>query len=99
MICLTSKLSQKLFVIIAFFFYGFHRSQTSSPLITQIWGVLEKKTNTTSHPNIGSLVTTIDKKWNKMFGGFILKESKSFWRRVDTVIEKKKPQKTGDHIE
>ena len=29
-----------------------------------MWGVLENKTNATSHPNIGSLKTSIEEKWN-----------------------------------
>ena len=58
------------------------------------WGILENKTNTTSHPNIGSLKTTFEEEWNKMFEEFILKACISFWRHVDTIIEKK-----GGHIE
>ena len=54
-----------------------------------IWGVLENKTNTTSHPNIGSLKTAIEEKWNKMSEEFILKAWKLFRRRVDTIIEKR----------
>ena len=38
-----------------------------------LWGVLENKTNTTSHPNIGSFKTAIEKEWNKMSEQFILK--------------------------
>ena len=41
------------------------------PLITLY--VLENKTNATSHPNIGSLKTAIEKEWNKMSEEFILK--------------------------
>ena len=59
-----------------------------------IWGILENKTNTTSHLNIGSLKTTIEEEWNKLPEEFILKACKSFWRCVDTIIEK-----NGDHIE
>ena len=40
------------------------------PLKYAIWGVLENKTNTSSHPNIGSLKTAMEKKWNKMSGDF-----------------------------
>ena len=32
-----------------------------------LWGVLENKTNATSHSNIGSLKTAIEEEWNKMF--------------------------------
>ena len=42
------------------------------------WGVLENKTNGTSHPNIDLLKTAIEEEWNKMFEEFILKASKSF---------------------
>ena len=59
-----------------------------------IWGVLENKTNVTSHPNIGLLETDFEEEWNKMSEEFILKTCKSFWRSLDTVIEK-----NGDHIE
>ena len=38
-----------------------------------IWGVLENKTNETSHPYIGLLKTAIEKEWNKMSEEFILK--------------------------
>ena len=50
--------------------------------------VLEKKTKTTSHPNIGLLKTVIVEQWNKMSEEFILKASKSFRRHVDTITEK-----------
>ena len=53
-------------------------------------GVLENKTNATSHPNIGLLRTTIEEKWNEMPKEFISKAYKSFRMRVDTIIEKKK---------
>ena len=55
-----------------------------------IWGVLENKTNATSHLNIGSLKTANKEKWNEMSEEFILKACKSFRKRVDTIIEKKK---------
>ena len=48
-----------------------------------------KKKNSTSSPNIGSLMTAIKKKWNTMSGEFILKACKSFGWRVDAIIEKK----------
>ena len=44
-----------------------------NPLDCAIWCILENKTNVTSHPNIGLLKTAIEKKWNKMSVGFILK--------------------------
>ena len=47
-----------------------------------IWGVLEKK-NANFHPDIGSLKTDIEKEWNKIY----LKACKSFWRRVNIIIE------------
>ena len=52
-----------------------------------MWGILENKTNETSHPNIGLLKTTIEEEWNKV-SEFILKACKSFQRHVDTIIEK-----------
>ena len=62
----------------------------NNPFDYAIWGVLENKTNATSHTNIGSLKTAIEKERNKMLEEFILKACKSFRRHVDTVIEKKK---------
>ena len=35
-----------------------------NPLDDAIWVVLENETNTTSHPNIGSLKTVIEEEWN-----------------------------------
>ena len=49
--------------------------------------ILENKTNVTSHLNIGSLKSAIEK-WNKMSEEFVLKVCKSFQRHVDTIIEK-----------
>ena len=65
-----------------------------NPLDYAIWGVLENKTNTTSHPNIGSLKTAIEEERNKMSKEFILKICKSFLSLVDTIIEK-----NSGHIE
>ena len=70
-------------------------SPDHNPLDCAIWDTLENKTNATSHPNIVSLKTAIEEEWNKMSEEFILKECKSFRRRVDTIIEKK----NGGHIE
>ena len=66
-----------------------------NPLDYAIWGVLENKTNVISHPNIDSLKSAIEEKWYRMPEEFILKACKSFWRRVDTIIEKK----NGGHLE
>ena len=44
-----------------------------NPLDYAIWGILENKTNATSHPNIASLKTAIEEEWNKMSEEFILK--------------------------
>ena len=60
------------------------------PLDYAIWGVLESKSNTTSHSNIGSLKTAIVEEWYKTSEEFILKAYKSFRRRVDSIIGKKK---------
>ena len=59
-----------------------------------IWGVIENKTNATSHPYISFLKIDIEEEWNKMSEEFILKASKSFQMRVD-IIEKK----NGGYIE
>ena len=59
-----------------------------------IWGVLENKTNATSHRNINSLKTVIEKEWNIMYSEYISKECKSFRKHVDKTIEK-----NGGHIE
>ena len=61
------------------------------PLDYAIWGVLENKTNATSHPNIGLLKAPIEVEWNKMAEEFIMKAR----RRTDTIIEKK----NGGHNE
>ena len=55
-----------------------------------IWSVLENKTNATSHPNIDVFKSAVEEEWNKMSEEFILTVFKSFRRRVDTKIEKKK---------
>ena len=65
-----------------------------NPLDYAIWGILEKKTNATSHPNIGLLKAAIEEEWNKMCEEFILKACKLFQRCADTIIEK-----NGHHIE
>ena len=57
-------------------------------LVYTLWGVLENKTNATSHPNIDSLKIVIEVELNKMSEEFILKACKLFWRCVDTIIEK-----------
>ena len=54
-----------------------------------IWGVLENKTDSTYHPNIGSFKTALEERWNKMSKELILKACKSFWRPHDIIIEKK----------
>ena len=61
-----------------------------NPFDYAMWGILENKTNATSHQNIGSLNSTIEEEWNKMFKEFILKACTSSRRRVDTIIEKEK---------
>ena len=61
-----------------------------SSLDYTIWGVLKNKTNATSHRNIYSLKTAMQKEWNKMSEDFILKACKLFRRLLHTIIEKKK---------
>ena len=58
-----------------------------NPLDYTLWGVLENKTNATSHPNISSPKTAMEEEWNKMSENF-LKTCKLFRRCVDTIIEK-----------
>ena len=53
-------------------------------------GVLENKTNTTSHQNVCTFKTAIEEEWNKMSEEFISKACKSFRGRVVTIIEKKR---------
>ena len=68
-----------------------------NPFDCAIWGILEeekKKTNATSHANIGSLKTAIEEEWNKISEEFILRTCKSFRGCVDKIIEK-----NGDTIE
>ena len=38
-----------------------------------VWGVLENKTNASSHPNICYLKTAIEEEWNKISEEFISK--------------------------
>ena len=68
-------------------------SPDRNPLDYAIRGLLENKTNATSHLNIGLLKTAIEEKWSKMSEEFILKACKLFRRHVDTIIEK-----NGGHI-
>ena len=44
----------------------YHLWPELNPLDYAIWGILENKTNATSHPNICSLKTAIEEKWNEM---------------------------------
>ena len=64
-------------------------------------GVLENKTNVTSHRIISLLKTASEDEWNKMSEEFILKACKSFRRRVDAITKKKKKKtnKNDSHIE
>ena len=41
-------------------------STDHNPLDYAIWGILENKTNVSSHPNIGLLKTAIEEEWNKI---------------------------------
>ena len=91
MICLTPKPSQNFFV-----YEKTVRSVIKQDLsldfnllITLYGAFWKKKTDATSHSNIGSLNIAIERKWNKMSEQFILKACKSFRMRVDTLIEKK----------
>ena len=76
------------------FLCGFHQAQTLTPWLRYVGRLKNKKTNATSHPNIGSFKTAIEEEWHKMSEEFILKACKSFQKRVDTIIEK-----NGSHIE
>ncbi len=65
-------------------------SQDLNPLDNSIWGVLENKTKTTFHPNIGSLKTAIEENWNKVSAEFMLRACKSFRKNVDTITKTKR---------
>ena len=95
MICLTPKPNQKSISEIIDISLCPPSSPDHNHLDYAIWGVLENKTNATSHLNIGLFKTAFEEEWNKMSKEFILKTCKSFRRRVDTIIEKK----NGSHIE
>ena len=69
-------------------------SPNLKPLDYAIWGILGKKTDATSHPNIGSLKTTFEEELNNISEKHILKVYKSFQRYVDTIMEK-----NGDYTE
>ena len=73
MICLMPKPSQKKISEIIEVSLWPPSSPDLNPLDYTIWGILENKTNTTSHPNIGSLKTAIEEEWNKLSEEFILK--------------------------
>ena len=68
-------------------------SPDHNPLDYITWGILEKKTNATSHPNIGSFTTAIEEEWNKMSVESTLKACKSFRRCANAIIKKKKKKK------
>ena len=89
MICLTPKSRQKISEIVAVSLWPLSTPDLN-PLDYAIWGVLENKTNATSHSNIGSLMTAVGEELNRMSEEFILKSCKSFRRRVHAIIEKKK---------
>ena len=95
MICLTPKPNHKKKKNSEIIGISLRATSSSdyNPINYAIWGVLENKANATSHPNIRSLKTVIDDKWNEMFEEFSLKACKSFRRRVDKIIEKKKKKK------
>lgn len=65
-----------------------------NPLDFAVWSVLEKETNRTSHPNLGSLKAKIIEEWNKMSPDFIRKSCVAFRPRVEAVIAAE-----GSHIE
>ena len=47
----------------------------STPLDYAVWGILENKTNATSHQNISFPKVSIEEEWNKM--------SEKFWRHAN----------------
>ena len=65
-----------------------------NPLDFAIWGVLEKATNATPHPNLESLKTSIKREWDKMSSDFVSRSCRSFRTRVEAVIDA-----DGGHIE
>ena len=75
--------------IIFLAFHAFEIKKKLNLIYNAVWGVFENKTNATSHPNIASLQTATEKKWNKMSEEFILEAFKLFRRFIDTIIEKK----------
>ena len=87
MICLTPKPSQKISEITGDSLWS-PSSLDLKPLNYVIFNCILNKTKATSHLNIGSLKTAIEKEWNKMSEEFILKPCKWFRRHIDTIIEK-----------
>jgi len=65
-----------------------------NPLDFAVWGVLEKATNKTPHPNLESLKTAIKNEWANMSDTFLIDACKSFRRRIEAVIAN-----NGGHIE
>ena len=62
-----------------------------TPLDYAIWGVLEKKTDATSHRENGSFKTAMEEERNKMTKS-ILKVCKFFRRLIDTIKDKNSSQ-------
>ena len=65
-----------------------HLKPDLKPLWLLLIGVLGNETNATSHPNINSLKTAIEKEYNEMSEEFISKTDKSFRSRFDKIILK-----------
>ena len=65
-----------------------------NPLDYAMWGVLDRATNKTSHPNIDSLKAAIIKEWDNLSEDFIVKSCRSFRHRIETIIAN-----NGGHIE
>ena len=95
---LTKSMKKDLTKSIGYYELGIHQKTVKTALKQDLsldhhsldyalWGILENKTNATSHPNIGSLKIAIGAWWNNMYGEFILKACESFQRRVDTLIK------------
>ena len=69
-------------------------SPNLNPLDYFWWGVIERKTNATPHPNLDSLKLSIVKEWTDYPAQGIVDACASFRRRVEAVI-----RNNGGHIE
>ena len=65
-----------------------------NPLDYAIWGILEDKVGSSSHPSVDALKAKVKEEWAALTPAYIKKSCRSFRRRVEATIEAE-----GQHIE